>query len=210
MAADKIQAGNSGVRGHITLWRVDDKTGLRVPVGEQPNQIQYTWGFIAANCFGRRRLPDRFDYSISALYIEYENQNDPEQAVSISSSFSRDVGVAYYNSLVESTDRDFLRIPLTIEPTIGVSSGFESNLPVSQQGNQLTFFAQTAGIVGAHGKAFNHTVNSKVYAAALVAAPVFSDRTKDVIFARTVFGASNQVTKEASSQIGITWDIAFE
>lgn len=210
MAADKILAGNSGVRGHITLWRVDDKTGLRLPVGDQPNQIQYTWGFIAANCFGRRRQPDRPDYSISALYIEYENQTDPELPISAASSFSRDVGLPYYNALLDSTDRDFLRIPLTIEPTIGVSSGYEANLPVNQQGNKLTFFAQTTGVVGALGRSFSHTVNSKVYAAALVAAPVFGDRTKDVIFARTVFTPSNQVTKEASSQIGITWDIAFE
>lgn len=210
MAVDKITAGNSGVRGHITLWRVDEKTGLRVPIGDQPNQIQYTWGFIAANCFGRRRQPDRPDYSISALYVEYENQNDPEEAIGVSSSFSRTFGISDYNALVASTNRDFLRIPLTIEPAIGVSTGFEANLPVEQQGNKLTFFAQTAGVVGALGRPFSHTVNSKVFAAALVAAPVFGDRTKDVIFARTVFSANNQITKEASSQIGITWDIAFE
>jgi hypothetical protein len=210
MAADKITAAGSGVRGHISLWRIDEKTGLSAPIGSQPNQIQYTWGFVAANCFGRRRGPDRPDYSISALYIEYENQNDPEEAVSIASSFARNVGVPYYNSLIESTNRDFLRIPITIEPSIGVSSGYEVNLPVDQQGNKLTFFAQTAGVVGALGRPFSHTVNSKVFAAALVAAPVFGDRTKDVVFARTVFNTTNQVTKEASSQIGITWDIAFE
>lgn len=210
MAADKITAGNSGVRGHITLWHIDEATGLRTPLGGQPNQIQYTWGFIAANCFGRRRQADRPDYSISALYVEYENQNDPEEAVSATTSFSRDLGISYYNALIDSSGRDFLRVPLTIEPAIGVSTGFEANLPVDQQGNKLTFFAQTAGVVGALGRPFSHTVNSKVYAAALVAAPTFGDRTKDVIFARTVFSVNNQVTKEASSQIGITWDIAFE
>lgn len=210
MAADKILAGKSGVRGHITLWRVDPLTGLQTPIGDQPNQIQYTWGFIAANCFGRRRQPDRPDYNISALYVEYENQNDPEEPVSIAASFLREVGIPYYNDLINSENRDFLRIPLSIEPTIGVSSGYEAYLPVEQQGNKLTFFAQTAGVVGALGRPFSHTVNSKVYAAALVATPVFGDRTKDVVFARTVFTTSNQVTKEASSQIGITWDIAFE
>lgn len=210
MTTDTIMAGNSGVRGHITLWQVDEKTGLRTPIGDQPNQIQYTWGFIAANCFGRRRQPDRPDYSISALYVEYENQNDPEEAVSIASSFSRGLGVSYYNDLISSTNRDFLRVPLTIEPAIGVATGYEEHLPVDQQGNKLTFFAQTAGVVGALGRAFSHTANSKVFAASLVAAPVFGDRTKDVIFARTVFSVGNQVTKEASSQIGITWDIAFE
>lgn len=210
MAADKISAATSGVHGHITLWKIDEKTGLKLPVGAQKNQIQYSWGYVAVKQFGRRAQPDRPDYSISALYIEYENQSDPEEAVSISSSFDRDLGATYYNSLSTATDRDFLRIPLTVEPTIGVSDGYESKLPATQQGNKLTFFVQTTGAVGANGKAFSHTVNSKVYAAALVAAPVFSDRTKDVIFARTVFSAENQVTKEASSQIGISWDIAFE
>lgn len=210
MTADKITAGPSGVRGHISLWRIDEKTGLKLPVGNQPNQIQFTWGFVAANCFGRRHQAGNLDYSISALYVEYENQTDPEQPVSVASSFTRDLGVTYYNATGDSADRDFLRVPITIEPTISVSAGYEANLPVNQQGNQLTFFAQTSGIVGAHGKPFSHTAGSKVFAAALVAAPVFGDRTKDVIFARTVFSTTNQVTKEASSQIGITWDIAFE
>jgi hypothetical protein len=94
-----------------------------------------------------------------------------------------------------------------------VSTGYEANLPTEQQLNKLTFFVQTVGTQGVHGKIFSHNASggtSKVYAAALVAAPLYSDRTKDVIFARTMFIPSNQVTKEASSQIGLTWDIAFE
>lgn len=210
MVSDKISATNFNVRGHVTIWRVDEKTGLQTPVGDQPNQIQFTWGFIAANCFGRRPQPGQPGYHISALYVEYENQNDPEQPVSVASTFSRSVGIPYYNALVDSTNRDFLRIPITIEPAFGLSSGYSANLPVDQQVNKLTFFAQTSGVVGSLGRPFSHTTNSKVFSAALVAAPVFSDRTKDVIFARTVFNVDNQVTKEASSQIGITWDIAFE
>jgi hypothetical protein len=211
MATDKLGVGtNSGVRGHITLWQIDEKTGLRTPVVSQHNQIQYTWGYIAAKQFGLRRQADRPDYSLSALYIEYENLPSPESSVSVSSSFDRDLGISYYNSLASSTTRDFLRIPLTLEPVISVSTGYEEKLPVDQQGNQLTFFVQTSGVSGAHGKDFSNAVNSKVFAAALVATPVFNDRTKDVIFARTVFSTGNQVTKEASSQIGISWDIAFE
>lgn len=208
MAIDKITAG-SGVRGHITLWQVDEKTGLKLPVGSQPNQIQFSWGYVAAKQFGFKRQADRLDYSISAMYIEYENQANPADAVSISDSFGRDVGIGYYNSLSSSATRDFLRIPLSIEPAVSVSSGY-ADLPDNQQGNQLTFFVQTSGVSGAHGKDFSSGVNSKVFAAALVAAPVFGDRTKDVIFARTVFNTGNRVTKEASAQIGITWDIAFE
>lgn len=211
MTEDKI-SGGSGVRGNITLWRVDEKTGLKIPVGSQSNQIQYSWGFIAAKQIGYRPNPERYNYNISAVYIEFENQTDPEEEISLS-SFPRDVGISYYNDLVDSPNRDFLRIPLIIEPTGGVSYGYEANLPTEQQLNKLTFFVQTVGTTGVHGKTFSHNAEggtSKVYAAALVAAPLFSDRTKDVIFARTNFATYNQVTKEASSQIGLTWDIAFE
>lgn len=206
MAADKINPA-FGVRGHVTLWRVDEKTGLKVPVTSQPNQIQYSWGYIAAKQIGFKRQADRPDYSISALYIEFVNQADPATPVSAPAAV-RDTSISYYNEL--TGNNDFLRVPLSLEPALGVSPGYDEHLPVMQKGNQLTFFVQTSGTAGVHGKTFSHSVNSKVFAAALVATPVFSDRTKDVIFARTVLSAENQVTKEASSQIGITWDIAFE
>jgi len=211
MTDDKITAA-SGVRGHITLWQVDDKTGLKVPVGSQPNQIQYSWGFIAAKQIGYRPNPERLNYNISAVYLEFENQADPEIPVSVVQP-NRDEGINYYNTLINNYSRDFLRVPLIIEPTGSVSAGYEANLPTEQQLNKLTFFVQSAGTVGVHGRQFSHAASggtSKVYAAALVAAPVFSDRTKDVVFARTVFTEANQVTKEASSQIGLTWEIAFE
>lgn len=210
--ADDTIIGGSGVRGHITLWKIDEATGFKVPVGSQKNQIQYSWGYIAAKQIGYRPNPERYNYNISAVYIEFENQTDPEETVSIG-PFSRDLGINYYNALVDSPNRDFLRIPLIIEPAGSVSSGYEANLPTEQQLNRLTFFVQTVGTQGVHGKAFSHNAaggTSKVYAASLVAAPLFSDRTKDVIFARTIFEPFNQVTKEASSQIGLTWDVAFE
>ena len=210
MIIDNV-TGGSGVKGHIGVWRVSDD-GLWSKVGAQPNQIQYSWGYIAAKQIGYRPGPDRPNYHISALYLEFENQVDPSVDISVA-TFDRDLGITYYNNLGSSTSRDFLRIPLILEPAGSVSAGFEGNLPTEQQLNKLTFFAQSVGTTGVHGKDFSHSGaggTSKVYAAALVAAPDFNDRTKDVIFARTVFLAANQVTKEASSQIGLTWDIAFE
>lgn len=201
-----------GVCGHITVWQVDDTTGLRIPVGAQANQIQYSWGYIAAKQIGYRPNPERLNYHISAVYLEFENQMDPELPIS-AASFSRDLGIGYYNALIDNPTRDFLRIPLILEPAGGVSTGYEANLPTDQQLNKLTFFVQSVGMAGVHGKAFSHNApvgSSKVFGAALVAAPNFNDRTKDVIFARTVFLPQNQVTKEASSQIGLTWEIAFE
>lgn len=212
MTDDTIRGGN-GVRGNITLWQIDEKTGLRIPVGSQKNQIQYSWGFIAAKQIGYRPNPERYNYNISAVYIEFENQTDPEDEISVEPFLRNEGDIQYYNNLSLSTNRDFLRIPLIIEPAGSVSSGYEAKLPTEQQLNKLTFFVQTVGTQGVHGKTFSHNAaggTSKVYAAALVAAPLYSDRTKDVIFARTMFIPSNQVTKEASSQIGLTWDIAFE
>jgi hypothetical protein len=124
--------------------------------------------------------------------------------------FDRELGVTYFDELLYSSTQDFLRVPLQLEPTLGISAGYEDFFTAGLNGNKLTFFAQTSGVAGVHGKNFSHTVNSKIYAATLVAAPVFGDRTKDVVFARTTFAEADQVTKEASSQVGITWDIAFE
>ena len=154
MTDDKVTA-KDGVRGHITLWQVDDKTGLKVPVGDQPNQIQYSWGFIAAKQIGYRPNPERLHYNISAVYLEFENQIDPETEIS-AEPFSRDIGIGYYNALIDNPTRDFLRIPLIIEPAGGVSPGYEANLPTEQQLNKLTFFVQSVGTSGVHGKQFTH------------------------------------------------------
>lgn len=211
MPTDAVNPGNFGIRGHVTVWRIDEKTGLKVPVTSSRNQIQVSWGHIAAKQIGFRHQPDRPDYFISGMYFEYENQNNPELAVTVT-SFERTLGLEYYNTLGSNPLRDFLRVPLRLEPTLSVAAGSAGAdvLTANAQGNQLTFFAQTAGTTGAHGKTFSHLVNSKVYAAALVATPVFSDRLRDVIFARINFNTSDQTAKEASSQIGITWDIVFE
>lgn len=205
MAKDTI----SGVRGRVTLWRVED-SGLMLPIHSQHNQIQYSWGFIAAQQIGYRRQAARPDYSVSAMYVEFENVADPENAIAVATEFERDLGVQYYNDMLASATRDFLRVPLRMEPNLSISAAYAEYFTAGETGNQLTFFAQTAGAQGVHGKTFSHSVNSKTFAAALVATPDFSDRTKDVIFARTVFDINDQVTKEASSQIGITWDVAFE
>lgn len=200
------------VRGTVTLWRIDDKTGLRTPIVTQHNQIQVGWGFIAARQLGYRPQADRDQYFISGMYFEYENLTNPAVPVTVP-AFPRTLGAEYYTNL--SAPKDFLRVPLRLEPTIGVAAGSEGAEALSQagRGNQLTFFAQTAGSGGFNNGAdcpFSHTANSKVYSAALVAMPRFDDQSRDVIFARTNFDVGDQTSKEASSQIGITWDIAFE
>jgi len=193
----------------VTLWRVED-SGLMVPIHTQHNQIQFSWGLLAAKQLGYRPGAGRPSFHISGMYVEYENVGLPEDPVAVDPEFGRDVGIAYYDDLMASSTQDFLRVPLRLEPSLSIASGYEEYFTAGETGNQLTFFAQTSGGEGVHGKTFSHTVNSKIFAAALVATPEFSDRTRDVVFARTVFDINDQVTKEASSQIGITWDVAFE
>ena len=200
------------VHGKVTLWRIDEKTGIRTPIVSKTNQIQVGWGFIAAKQLGFRYQPDRDQYFISGMYFEYENLADPDANVALA-TFDRTEGAEYYNALV--APKDFIRVPLRLEPAISVAVGSEGAdvLQQANRGNQLTFFAQTSGNGGFNNGAdcpFSHTANSKVYSAALVAMPRFDDQSRDVIFARTNFDIGDQTSKEASSQIGITWDISFE
>jgi hypothetical protein len=211
MPTDSLNSAGFGVRGHVTIWRIDENTGLSTPLAEKDNQIQVSWGHIAAKQLGYRRQPDRDDYMISSMYFEYENQTNPALPVTVS-TFDRLLGPSYYRGLASSFARDFIRAPLRLEPALSVAAGSlgEATLRANQQGNQLTFFAQTAGTTGVNGKSFSHLANSKVYSAALVATPKFDDWSRDVIFARINFDVGDQTSKEASSQIGITWDIVFE
>lgn len=197
------------LQGRITIWDVDEKTGLRLPLPRftKPNQIQASWGHIAARQLGFKRPVGALDYSISALYFEFENVADPDDPVTVP-AYAEDEGIEYYDDLFGSATKDFLRIPLTTEPTLGIESDFEIFTP-GISGNKLTFHAQTAGLTGVHGKEFSAGANSKIYGVALIAAPVLNDRTKDEVFARTYFPTDEQVLKALSHQASIDWDIIF-
>ena len=189
------------VRGRVRLWT--KRAGVWVPRAVIQNQIQYSWGMIAAQAMGRGDA----SYAIHGMYIEFENVASPGDAVTIP-TYGRDEGVEYYDDLVSSSVRDFLRVALLQDPLLGVEAGYE-NYFGDGEGNKLTFFAQSQGTTGIHGKTFSDTVNSKVFGAALVATPVFSDRTQDIVFARSYFAVDEQTVKEASSQVGISWEISF-
>lgn len=196
--------GKPMIRGAIAVWRPCPHHGAETLL-TKPNQIQFNWGAIAAECIGRGNR----DFRINAMYVEYENVADPEDVVVVP-TYGRSEDYGYYQDLSASGTRDFLRVPLLLQPTIGIETGFEDYFTAGVNGNKLTFHAQTQGIIGFHGKSFNDGVNSKVFGVALVATPVFSDPTQDLIFARTYFETSDQTPKLASSQIGVTWDVVFE
>jgi hypothetical protein len=174
-----------------------------VPVAEQRNQLQYSWGFIVARLVGMGDV----SYQVDTMYIEFENVAAPGNPVTIP-TYDRSAGLEYYDGLSSSGTLDYIRTAVAGNPSLGVKSGYEAYFGTGE-GNKLTFFAQTAGATGVHGKTFSDSVNSKVYGAALVATPSFADPTQDVIFARTYFQTSEQVEKSASEQIGITWETSF-
>ncbi len=196
-----------GPHGRATLWIVKD--GLWTPVAETPNTVMVEWGHIAARQIGYKRDISQLDYAIRGMYIEFENTASPGDPVTVP-SFSRNDGLEYYDALVSSPDRDFIRAPLRGLPSLEIAAGYEDYFTEGVDGNKLTFFAQSAGAVGVHGKTYSDTVNSTVFGAALLAFPVLDDRTRDVLFARTYFEVSQQTLKQASSQVGVSWDVTFK
>lgn len=194
------------VRGRVGLGRFTEQ-GIFIPRFCKPNQIQLTWGVIAARQIGYKRQAHRPDYSISAMYIEFENVADPTDEVAVP-TFSRDDAMEYYEALSASSVRDVVRVPLRMEPTLGVADAAVGLIP-DGEGNMLTFFAMTSATTGIHGKTFSAGVNSKICGMGLVATPVFDDRTQDILFARTYLAPEDQQVKDASAQAGVEWDIIF-
>jgi hypothetical protein len=184
------------VEGAVSLYNVL-ADGTWNKLSEESNQIQWSWGQIACHLFGDGNSA----YKISAMYIEFENTAFTPSVP----SYSRDEGVEYYEGLSLSATRDFIRVPLLAAPSKTLASGY-SNIAF----NQLNFIAQTSGVQGVHGKTFSDTVSSKVFGLALVAAPAWNDRTKDLIFARKYYSSGSMVTKQASSQIGVSWAERFK
>lgn len=189
------------INGKISVYQVSDIDQARTHVLTQDNQIQYEWGAIAAECLRGNR-----NFRVSALYIEFENVAAPEDVVTVP-TFGREEGRSYYQDLQDSSVRDFLRVPLTLQPTISIQSGREDYFEDGVTGNVLTFTSQSRGTAGFHGKAFNNSVNSKVFGVALVSTPVLADPSQDLILARSYFSTGNQTLKDASHSVGITWNI---
>jgi hypothetical protein len=189
------------VSGIISTYEIASN-GMWLPKATFHNQIQWTWGEIACKLFGEGRE----EFKINGMYIEFENVSSSEDVVS-APSFDRADGIEYYSALSASPSRDFLRVQLISNPKASLISGYEG---VSVKVNQLTFFAQTTGSLGVHGKPFTVGANSKVFGLSLVATPRWEDRTKDLIFAREYYPSNQQVLKQASSQIGVSWTEQFK
>lgn len=209
MSSDRLHTRISGpaVAGRIRAYSVADPRSaweigepLVKPLFSQRNQIQVGWCAATALCLaGDQR------YRIAGMYLEYENTASPGDPVT-PPSFDEYAGVDYYTDLALSSDRDYLRVALQTTPLLGVLSGYEDYFPDTTKGNQVSFYSQSQGTAGVHGKAFTAAANSTVFGAALVAMPVAGDPSQDIVIARTYFSTPNQIGKTASRQIGLNWD----
>lgn len=168
--------------------------------GWMHNDILYEWGTIFASLLMRKGL----NYGIGGMYIEFENVASPGDPVSAPTvTRNADEGVEYYNALSGSGDRDYLRVPL-IASSLGISDA--TNFP---KGNEPSFFAQTTGVEGVHGKTFSDAVNSTVFGGALVAFVDETDPTQDLVLSRFYAEVASQQVKLSTGQVGFQWKLTL-
>lgn len=190
------------VVGRVSLWKLDEQ-GYPTWITTKKNQLQIGWTNIVT-----RLLSGLSAYRIGAMYVEFENVADSLDPVTAPSYLDTE-GTEYYEDLAVSPDRDFLRIPLNQMPLRAPSSGYADYFSEDLTGNVATFYAQTQGTTGVHGKTFSNAAKSKVFGLALVAVPDWSDRTQDIVFARMYFDVADQTVKPASTQLAVSWDVKF-
>lgn len=151
-----------------------------------------------------RLLRGDVNYRLSLAYLEFQNVSSPgDPADEVTFGFSD--SVEYYTALSGSSDRDYIRAPLTVsEPSI--ETGMEETFP---KGNKINAYAVTSGIVGVNGKPFSESANSVICSIAIVATPDRDDPTKDLIYARWNADDSKQWAKVDGQQITLEWELPF-
>lgn len=192
-----------GVRGEYDVGWIREDDGSWVPLFTRKNLILYSWGYLAAQSLGLGNPA----YKVAAAYIEYKNVVNPGDPVPIP-AYDRTAGLAYFTTL--PVNQDYLRVPLAGFPTIDIAPGFEPYFISGLTGNRVSFVAQSAGSQGVLGRPFSDAALSKIFGITLVATPVLSDPTQDVILSRGYFRMQDQQLKQTGLQLGVHWRIAFE
>lgn len=165
------------------------------------------WGYAAAKALSEGGSKWR----IRKMYIEFENVDADEDPVSVPSvdPMNPQHALPYYAGLADAPARDYLRVDLVSSPLISNAEDYENYFEDGEGGNLLQLFAQSAGTVGTHGKAFSSAARSKVCGTALVVAPVENDPTQDIVVARGYYDEDEQILKVPGMQIGVTADLPF-
>tara|TARA_Y100000034_G_scaffold109004_1_gene139860 strand:- start:611 stop:1195 length:585 start_codon:yes stop_codon:yes gene_type:complete len=171
-----------------TIKKLEDLEKLK-PVAEVKNLDM----FGAYDVIGRA-MAGYSAYYINTYYFEFANGAAPATPV-----FDRDDTIAYYLGL--GANRDFLRIPIAIAPSLSAST-------TDYDSNRATFFAVSSGhTAGFNGTTFSNASASRVIGIALVCSPDLSDQTQDIVCARAYFSTS--IPLLANENIGITHAMTF-
>jgi hypothetical protein len=185
--------------GHVRLHTVSEG-GVWTPVTPfVPNEVLYDWAKIVLKLLTEGDT----NYRLGMMYLEYENVASPGDPVTVP-TFNRSGGLSYYQNLISSPTRDYLRVPMTATQITTADAVLFPN------GNVGTFFSMSQGVAGVHGKVFSDSVNSKVFGGGLVASPVNGDDDQDIVFSRFYLPVSEQQVKLTTSQIGLEWDITLQ
>jgi len=161
------------------------------------NLVTYEWAAIVTKLLG---LGD-VRYRIGGMYLEFENVAAPGDPVSVP-SLDRTRDVDYYDSLVDSGVRDYIRVPMTAHTIATVGDDYHDNV--------ITFFARSQGLQGVHGKAFDAGSNSVIFGGSLVAFVDDTDATQDLILSSFYFEVEDQQPKLSTSQVGLEWELTLQ
>lgn len=196
--AEKLPTARGRVRGLFVPAMAGPP---RVRTRWRNNLVLRSWGGIV----GRLLSTGESKYKISGMYAEFVNVASPGDAAPVP-AFDRDVdsAKAYFDGLSLSANRDYLRVPL-VAATLASSDEI-----VFPDGNLLTFFAQTSGVTGTHGKNFGEAYNSVVVGGALVAFPDQADGDQDLVLSRFYFEPDDQLPKLATGQVGLEWELELQ
>jgi hypothetical protein len=190
--------GNAMVKGRVRAWRITNVLRSMHPVTDwRKNDVLFSWAGIAGKLFTQGLN----NFRISGMYLEFENNGGVPVTVP---TFDRSGGLSYYQGLSGSATRDYIRVPITAAT---LESTDEVQFP---DGNLMTFFAQTRGVTGVHGKPFSDVDDSRVFGGGLVAIVDEADDTQDIVFSRFYFAEDDQQVKLPSSQIGLEWEIELQ
>jgi len=181
----------AGLKGFTTIFSVRPN-GVITKIFAQKNQIMNGAALATAKLWGGYT-----GYKVGAMYFEFQNLAAPGDTP-VYPSFDAADGIEYYTGLQYSYDRDFLRVPVLIGPTVAETLS----------GQLLTLYAIAPDVdEGFWGKTFTGSANSVVIGGALVAT-VDSVQSNDIVMCRN-YPAGTKIPKTTGEQIGMAWNVEF-
>jgi hypothetical protein len=178
------------LRGFTTIFAMKDGQVTRMFFHK--NHIMNGAAFATAKVWGGYA-----NYKVGAMYFEFQNLASPSDDP-VYPSFVSSAGVEYFTGLEYAPDRDFLRVPILIGPSVSDT----------EAGQLLTLYAIAPDVsAGFFSKEFSGAVNSVVIGGALVATPD-TNQSNDIVMCRN-YPAGTKIPKTAGEQIGMVWNVEF-